>query len=100
MHNTPDNTGKLSPGSSPVGNPSSEKRDGFQAETVSVPEALEIDEDRGQESDTDLEKGGVAAPCDSDQPTSQTSITAQDWNGPDDPENPHNVRSIIRQTWI
>ncbi|KAK5133739.1 hypothetical protein LTR08_007389 [Meristemomyces frigidus] len=91
MHNTQHNAGELSQGSSPLEKSPTDNEDGYRTETESILEALEVGSS-GESihgSGVDPEKGGVAAPGDSDHPTIQTA-TAQDWNGPDDSDNPHN----------
>ena len=81
----------------------SDKQAEYHAGTEPMLEAIEVDE--GDESlhegsSPDAEKGDL--PVVSSQQLVQTT-TVQDWNGPDDPDNPHNVRntttSIICDTY-
>ncbi len=52
---------------------------------------LEKDESRPSEPPKDAEKADVPAP---------NTLAASDWNGPDDPENPHNWGSLTRHYHI
>ena len=91
MHGTQNNTGDLSEGSSPMVDSRSDKQDEYQAESESILEALEVSENgESPHRKTDVEKGGVAAAGDSNQPTSQ-ALSVQDWDGPNEPENPQKV---------
>ena len=93
MHDTRSDTVELSRGSSSLIEQSSDKQDEYQVESKSILEALEVSESSSSprlDPNIDQEKDGVTTPINNG-PSAIDTLTAQDWSGPDDPDNPHNV---------
>ncbi|KAK3678914.1 hypothetical protein LTR78_001367 [Recurvomyces mirabilis] len=70
-----------------------ENPDAFRAEEESIMEAIEVDSPVASihqvHESTDLEKSATKETQTTHEPVTRT-MTAQDWSGPDDPDNPQN----------
>ncbi|KAK5120702.1 hypothetical protein LTR85_006060 [Meristemomyces frigidus] len=76
----------------------SEKLDDLRMEEESILEAIEVGSSNGSihdDADKDLEKAVTGATDTAHDPATRT-VTAQDWTGPDDPENPMNWSLLKR----
>jgi hypothetical protein len=80
----------------------------LEAEAESIQEAIEVgsshDGEIGYRDHDDLEKASTTHSKTNHDPATRV-VTAQDWNGPDDPDNPHNWGRLkkachCRWTWV
>ncbi|KAK4539456.1 hypothetical protein LTR36_010933 [Oleoguttula mirabilis] len=102
MEHTPTTDSELSidkqHGLARTGTLRSEKLDELQMEAESILEAIEVSSSNGSihgDTDKDLEKA-ITAATDSAHEAATRTTTAQDWTGPDDPENPQNWTLLKR----